>query len=156
MEGKFGVRIQELVWFSPCSTTTAQCDLAQVTPILVLSLPICKTFTCLSHHFFMGGAHWFWVSIYKHHNGTVHFQQVQAEAHASSRCLPILQTKSWVMYKLSIFEDVSINQIYRAYQFWRLLSKLGLVNQPQENFALCVLMTGESQVSRTVFYNACS
>lgn len=53
--GKFGVRIQELNWFTPSSTTTAQCDLVQVTPILVLSFPICKTFTCFSTPFFHGG-----------------------------------------------------------------------------------------------------
>lgn len=123
LEGMLGVRIQELEWFSPCSTTTAHCDLVQVSPILVLSFPICKTFTCLSHHFFRGEAHWCWVSIYKHHNGTVHFQQVQAEAHASSRWLSTPQTKSWAMYQLCVFEDVSVTQVYRAYQFWRLLSK---------------------------------
>ena len=106
--------------------------------------------------FFHGRTHWFWVSIYQHHNGTVHFQQVQAEAHACSRCLSILQTKSWVMYKLSVVEDVSIIRIYRAYKFWRLLCKLeGLVNQPWENFALCILRR-VPKVSRTLFCSTCS
>lgn len=138
------------MWFSPCSTITVQCDLVQITPILVLNFPICKMVLLLAYHtiFSGGGTHWFWVSIYQHHNGTVHFQQVQAEVHASSRCWSIPQTKSWVIYKLSIFEDVSIIWIYRAYKFWRLLCKLeGLVNEPWENFALCILMTGESQRS---------
>lgn len=73
-------------------------DLGQITPFRSSVFPSVKL--CCLHFlitsFVHVGTRWFWVSTYKHHNGTIHFQQVQAEPQASSRCLPIPQTKRHV------------------------------------------------------------
>lgn len=41
------------------------------------------------------------------------------------------------MYVLCNFEDLPTVRIYRAYQFWRLLSQLGFLNHPSGNSVLC-------------------